>query len=132
MISFPVQEITRLGKLPAPALLHCFIPLTSEATIPVTESSVPLKAEKSTHIPPESVAHWLAELVAQCSPESVAHMGCDELAVYVGAIKGSYLSCGLVFVHLRLPLLHPAIFTQLRRVFLEPATISFWPNNARE
>ena len=31
-------------------------------------------------------------------------MGCDELAVDVGAIKGSYQSCGFVFVHLRLPL----------------------------
>src|ERR1700735_1206290 len=29
---------------------------------------------------------------------------CDELAVDVGAIKGSYQSCGFVFVHLRLPL----------------------------
>src|ERR1700728_1543646 len=28
-------------------------------------------------------------------------MGCDELAVDVGAIKGSYQSCGFVFVHLR-------------------------------
>src|SRR5580658_10011389 len=26
-------------------------------------------------------------------------MGCDELAVDVGAIKGSYQSCGFVFVH---------------------------------
>ena len=31
-------------------------------------------------------------------------MGCDELAVDVGAIKGSYRSCGFVFVHLRFPL----------------------------
>src|SRR5579872_5659302 len=26
-------------------------------------------------------------------------MGCDELAVDVGAIKGSYRSCGFVFLH---------------------------------
>jgi hypothetical protein len=29
-------------------------------------------------------------------------MGCDELAVDVGAIKGSYQSRSFVFVHLRL------------------------------
>jgi hypothetical protein len=43
------------------------------ATIPVTESTVPLVPENWTHIPPESVAHLLAESPAHSSPESVAH-----------------------------------------------------------
>src|SRR5271163_4754025 len=35
--------------------------------------------------------------------DDLGSMGCDELAVDVGAIKGSYQSGGFVFVHLRLP-----------------------------
>jgi hypothetical protein len=71
VISFPVQEITGLGQLPAPTLPRPLIPVywatipVTESSIPVTESSVPVTGENWTHIPPESVAHY--------SPESVAH-----------------------------------------------------------
>ena len=47
-------------------------------------------------------------------------MGCDELAVDVGAIKGSYQTCGFVFVHLRLTIMNSAIFAQLRLSLSEP------------
>src|SRR5579862_5502925 len=37
--------------------------------------------------------------------DDLGSMGCDELTVNVGAIKGSYQNCGFVFDHLRLLLM---------------------------
>ena len=73
MISFPVQEITAFGQLPR---ANPSSPPDSAyywATIPLTESTVPLGPENWTQTLPESVAHLLAESVAHFLPESLAH-----------------------------------------------------------
>jgi hypothetical protein len=63
-----------VNYLRQPSLACSFVhSVLYRATIPLTESTVPLMPVKWTHIPPESVAHLLAELVAHCSPESAAH-----------------------------------------------------------
>lgn len=73
MISFPVQEITGLWSITLRQPSLASRSANYWATIPLTESTIPLGAENWIHIPPESVAHLLLESVAHLLPESVAH-----------------------------------------------------------
>jgi hypothetical protein len=73
VISFPVQEITAFGQLPCANPPSLPDSANHWATIPLTESTIPLGPENWIQIPPESAAHLLAESVAHFLPESVAH-----------------------------------------------------------